>query len=57
MDETIKQILENQEAILAGVSALLTPHCKGAMDVNGETWTNVKMIDCYHKTRKLLGKE
>ena len=57
MDETIKQILENQEAILAGVSALLTPHCKGVMDVNGETWTNVKMIDCYHKSRKFLGNE
>lgn len=57
MDENIRQILENQEVLLLGVSALLTPHCKGGMDSNGETHKNVKMIECYHKTRKLLGKE
>lgn len=57
MDENIRQILENQEVLLLGVSALLTPNCKGILDANGETHKNAMMIKCYHDTRKLLGKE
>ena len=34
----LRQILLNQREILNGLSALLTPHCKGgAYDANGET--------------------
>lgn len=51
------QILENQEIILLALNKLLTPHCKGILDANGETRTNVRVIDAYHKTRKLLGKD
>ena len=55
--EVQERILENQEAILAGLSALLTPHCRGSLlDANGETRSNNRLIDCYHKTRKMLGK-
>lgn len=57
-NEIIKQILENQECILAGLNVLITPHCRGSLhDKNGETITNLKIIDCYHKTRRLLGKD
>ena len=56
MLEVDKYILENQEVILLALNKLLTPHCKGILDVNGETTTNVKIIDAYHKTRELLGK-
>jgi len=57
-DIYVRQTLENQESILLGISALLTPHCKGsANDKNGETSANVRLIKCYHNTRKLLGKE
>lgn len=55
--EVQERILENQEAILAGLSALLAPHCRGSLlDANGETRSNNRLIDCYHKTRKMLGK-
>jgi hypothetical protein len=58
LTDTEKMILENQEVILLAISKLLTPHCKGSLvDSNGETRTNVKLIDNYHKTRKMLGKE
>lgn len=56
--EVQERILENQEAILVGLSALLTPHCKGSLlDANGETRKNNYLLDCYHKTRKMLGKD
>ena len=56
--EVQERILENQEAILAGLSALLAPHCRGsALDANGETRSNNRLINCYHKTRKMLGKD
>lgn len=57
MSEVEKYILENQEIILLALNKLLTPHCKGTLDANGETKTNVRIIDAYHKTRKLLGKD
>lgn len=57
MTEIEKMILENQEVIMSALSILLTPHCKGFYDRNGETKTNVCLIDNYHKTRKMLGKE
>lgn len=53
-----ERILENQEVILLALSKLLTPQCKGALnDTNGQTKANNRLIDCYHKTRKILGKE
>ena len=57
MTEVEKMILENQEVIMLVLSILLTPHCKGSLDLNGETKANVCLIDNYHKTRKMLGKE
>ena len=57
MSEVEKYILENQEIILLALNKLLTPHCKGILDVNGETKTNAKIINAYHKTRELLGKD
>lgn len=57
MTETEKLILENQEVIMLALSKLLTPHCKGSLDCNGETRANVDLIDSYHKTRKVLSKE
>ena len=57
MTEIEKMILENQEVIMSALSILLTPHCKGFYDRNGETKANVCLIDNYHKTRKMLGKE
>ena len=56
MSEVEKYILENQEIILLALNKLLTPHCKGILDANGETRTNTRIINAYHKTRKLLGK-
>lgn len=56
MLEVDKYILENQEVILLALNKLLTPHCKGILDTNGETTTNAKIIDAYHKTKELLGK-
>ena len=52
MLEVDKYILENQEIILLALNKLLTPYCKGTLDANEETRTNVKIIDAYHKTRK-----
>ena len=58
LENKLNRILENQEAILLGISTLLTPYCHGSLnDKNGETKTNVRLIDCYHLTRKELGKE
>lgn len=57
MTEVEKMILENQEVIMLALNKLLTPHCKGMLDCNGETKANVDLIDSYHKTRKVLGKE
>jgi hypothetical protein len=57
MTDTERRILENQEAILLGLSKLLTPQCKGMLDRNGETSANNILIDCYHLTRKELGKD
>ena len=50
-------ILENQEVILLALNKLLTPHCKGILDRNSETHANTRIIDRYHQTRKLLGKD
>lgn len=57
MTDTERRILENQEVILLGISKLLTPQCRGIMDSNGETKANNRLIDCYHLTRKELGKD
>ena len=53
MDDTTKQILENQETILLALSKLILPKC-----TNGETVRlNNRLIDNYHLTRKILGKD
>lgn len=55
--EILKVYLENQKAILNGLSKLLTPFCMGSIiDKNGETECNVELINRYHKTEKLLNK-
>lgn len=52
----LRQILLNQREILNGLSALLTPHCKGsAYDANGETRCNNALINRYHETEQILG--
>lgn len=58
MTDIEKRLLENQEVILLALNKLLTPYCKGSLrDANGETSANNKLIDCYHMTRKILGKD
>ena len=58
MNDIEKRILENQEAILLGISKILTPQCKGMLrDSNGEARANNLLIDCYQMTRKELGKD
>ena len=53
MDNTTKQILENQEVILLTLSKLILPKC-----TNSETsQLNNRLIDSYHLTRKILGKD
>lgn len=58
MTKIEKRILENQKIILLALNKLLTPHCKGSLsDANGETQTNVKIINAYHETRQFLEKD
>ena len=53
MDNITKQILENQEVILLALSTLILPKC-----VNSEiARLNNRLIDNYHLTRKVLGKD
>ena len=53
MDNTTKQMLENQEVILLALSKLILPKC-----TNSETARlNNQLIDNYHLTRKVLGKD
>ena len=53
MDNTTKQILENQEVILLALSTLILPKC-----TNSEiAQLNNRLIDNYHLTRKALGKD
>lgn len=56
MNDIERLILKNQEALLLGVSALLTPKCKGGMDANGETCKNVLLIEQYKETKAALAK-
>lgn len=57
-NSVVNQILENQEAIMSALIALLTPHCKGQYnDKCGETEANAELAKRYRETRKLLGKE
>lgn len=54
MNDIDRLILENQEALLLGVSALLTPKCNGIMDANGETHRNAFLIGQYEATKAAL---
>lgn len=55
MTETERMILYNQEIIMLGLSKLLTPHCRGSMiDNNGETRTNILLIDAASNVEKVL---
>ena len=56
-DEILMQILLNQRDILHGINCLLTPHCKGAFDSNGETKCNVKLINRLRETDNLIKKK
>lgn len=53
MDNTTKQILENQEVILLALSKLILPKCTNSETVQ----LNNRLIDNYHLTRKVLGKD
>lgn len=53
MDNTTKQILENQEIILLALSKLILPKCTNSK----MAWINNRLIDNYHLTRKALGKD
>lgn len=49
----IARMLENQEVILLALSKMYLPNVH-----NSETaQTENKLIDCYHETRRILGKE
>ena len=50
------RILKNQIVALKGIGALLTPHCRGIWDKNGETETNVQMIDALQETEAMLSR-
>lgn len=55
MTETERMILYNQEIIMLGISKLLTPHCRGSLsDKNGETRTNILLIDAASNVEKIL---
>ena len=55
MTEVERTILYNQEIIMLGLSNLLTPHCRGSMiDNNGETKTNILLIDAASNVEKML---
>ena len=49
----INQILENQEAILLALSTLITPMSTKPHIAE----VNNSLIDNYHETRKILGKD
>lgn len=55
MTEIERMILYNQEIIMLGISKLLTPHCRGSLsDKNGETRTNILLIDAASNVEKVL---
>lgn len=55
MTEIERTILYNQEIIMLGISKLLTPHCRGSLsDKNGETRTNILLIDAASNVEKIL---
>ena len=55
MTETERMILYNQEIIMLGLSKLLTPRCRGSLsDKNGETRTNILLIDAASNVEKIL---
>ena len=40
---------------MLGISKLLTPHCRGSLsDKNGETRTNILLIDAASNVEKIL---
>ena len=52
-EECLKRILENQEKMLLAISVIITPKA-----VRPEiARLNNELIDCYHETRKILGKD
>ena len=57
MTDVERMILYNQEIIMLGLNKLLTPHCRGSLhDTNGETRTNLLLIDAMHNIEKILSK-
>lgn len=55
MTDVERMILYNQEIIMLGISKLLTPHCRGSIsDKNGETRTNILLIDAASNVEKIL---
>lgn len=55
MTEIERTILYNQEIIMLGISKLLTSHCRGSLnDNNGETRTNILLIDAASNVEKIL---
>lgn len=55
MTEIERMILYNQEIIMLGISKLLTPYCRGSLsDKNGETRTNILLIDAASNVEKVL---
>ena len=55
MTDVERMILYNQEIIMLCISKLLTPHCRGSLsDKNGETRTNILLIDAASNVEKVL---
>ena len=55
MTDVERMILYNQEIIMLGIIKLLTPYCRGSIsDKNGETRTNILLIDAMHNVEKIL---
>ena len=55
-DEVLTQILVNQELLLKTAIRFVTPHCA---DRDNRAWLDLNhcLIDEYHRTREMLGKE
>ena len=52
-EDCLKRILENQEKMLLALSAIITPKATEPKIAH----LNNELIDCYHETRKILGKD
>ena len=56
-EEKIDQILENQEALLKAAYYMFSPTVAKGSNLADKAHTNNCLLDCYNRTRMLLGKD